>query len=306
MDGSAPQLSDKDVDLMARTMLSEAGPNASAAEQAAIAHTILNRVGAPDYAPTVSGVVRQKGQFEPWSLPRQGPGSENHPSKWDVKSAAYQTAATIARGAASGSIEDPTGGADHFLQPETVQQRVKAGKMAWPSWASGDGQRIGQHTFYTPQQPRDLQPDAVSKLKVADEAAEAEMAGVSQKAATQARMASDDEAADKELAALSPLPSKPPAAKGEAPVIGQTAVAENPLAAAAGKFYREHPYLAGGATALAAAPLIAMLPEEALAVGGGMAAKGLWNLVKGGMKAGAHGAGLGAELELMRMLGFFK
>lgn len=146
-------LSAKDQDLITRTILSEAGPNASASEQAAIAHTILNRVGKSDYAPTVGGVIRQKGAFTPWSLPRQGQGSENHPLRWDAKSPAYQTAATIASGAARGEIDDPTGGADHYLAPEEQARQVKAGKATWPSWAQGPGQRIGQHAFYKPSAP---------------------------------------------------------------------------------------------------------------------------------------------------------
>lgn len=316
-------LSAKDLDLMTRTILSEAGPNASAAEQAAIAHVILNRVGNPDYAPTVSGVVRQKGQFEPWSLPRQGPGSDNHPSKWDAKSAAYQTASAIAQGAASGAIDDPTEGADHFLQPETVQQRVKAGKMAWPSWAQdGQGQRIGQHAFYKPQ--GDDSADRAAILKAYQEKPPGTVpAAATGTSGSSGASAQDDAERQSILAAY----NEPQLTPNERVAAGQEEVAAAPLKPApeppvtiAGiplpstadvwDWAKKNPELAGAGAAGAIGLGALMLPEGAVAAGAGLlppTARALWSLLRPALKTGAAigGGALGYEYareDLMRDL----
>ena len=44
-------------------------------------------------------------------------------------------------------IPDPTAGATHFLNPTIVRKR-RGGSL--PEWARGEGQPIGQHTFYAP------------------------------------------------------------------------------------------------------------------------------------------------------------
>ena len=51
--------------------------------------------------------------------------------------------------AAVGQVPDPTGGATHFLNPTIVRER-RGGSL--PSWAQGEGQPIGNHTFYRPDE----------------------------------------------------------------------------------------------------------------------------------------------------------
>ena len=59
----------------------------------------------------------------------------------------YQAAARIADAVLTGEMPDPTAGATHFLNPTIVRQR-RGGSL--PSWARGEGQPIGRHTFYLP------------------------------------------------------------------------------------------------------------------------------------------------------------
>jgi hypothetical protein len=48
----------------------------------------------------------------------------------------------------NGATPDPTAGATHFLNPEIVRGR-RGGSL--PAWARGEGQPIGNHTFYSPE-----------------------------------------------------------------------------------------------------------------------------------------------------------
>ena len=61
----------------------------------------------------------------------------------------YQNAAQIADAVLSGQLPDPTTGATHFLNPTVVRKRP-GGSL--PSWARGEGQPIGRHTFYSPNE----------------------------------------------------------------------------------------------------------------------------------------------------------
>ena len=57
----------------------------------------------------------------------------------------YRNAAQIADAVLTGQMSDPTAGATYFLNPAVVRQR-RGGSL--PSWAQGEGQSIGRHTFY--------------------------------------------------------------------------------------------------------------------------------------------------------------
>src|ERR1700733_12379855 len=83
-----PDLSSQDRDLVARTILSEAG-NDGTPGMAAVAHVIKNRAESGNYGDTPTDVVLQRKQFEPWSRPRSDP---NHPSRWSTKSDDYRRA----------------------------------------------------------------------------------------------------------------------------------------------------------------------------------------------------------------------
>jgi len=139
-DSEAVPLSDRELDLMARTIYGEAsGKNPRG--QAAVGHVILNRTAAEGYPGDVAGVVLQRSQFEPWStraaelmsLPRN--------------SQAYRDARQTAEDVAAGLVPDFTGGATHFVAP--VAQRQLGRQM--PKWAQGEPlANEGGHLFYAP------------------------------------------------------------------------------------------------------------------------------------------------------------
>ena len=80
-------------------------------------------------------------QFEPWMTRRR------EMEKFAPDDSRYQSAARIADAVLSGEMPDPTAGATHFLNLTIVRQR-RGGSL--PSWARGEGQAIGRHTFYLP------------------------------------------------------------------------------------------------------------------------------------------------------------
>lgn len=144
-------LSPDDRDLITRTVIGEAGHEPDDG-QAAVAHVVLNRMRAGRYGGTdAPGVVLARGQFEPWST------RARELLSYDPDSPIYRKAAGIVDGAASGDISDPTGGATHFLNPDTVRTR-RGGTL--PAWASGPGLPIGNHTFYSPDDPSWTPPAA--------------------------------------------------------------------------------------------------------------------------------------------------
>lgn len=148
-------LSPQELDLLTRTIIGEAS-NQPDEGQAGVAYSILNRLKAGSFGNTAADVILAPKQYEPWttrsrellSIPRESP--------------AYQRAYGIAQGAVSGEIPDPTDGATHFLQEETVRQR-RGGSL--PSWAQGQGLKIGDHTFFNPDQGRAM---AMNKEEVPD------------------------------------------------------------------------------------------------------------------------------------------
>lgn len=133
-------LTPKDKDLIVRTIIGEAG-NQPDEGQAAVAHVILNRLNSGKYGNNAAGVVLAPRQFETWDVRPQELATIPRTSK------IYQKVGAIVDGAANGEIEDPTGGATHFLQEETVRDR-RGGSL--PNWAQGKGLKIGAHTFFNP------------------------------------------------------------------------------------------------------------------------------------------------------------
>jgi hypothetical protein len=130
----------EDRDYLIRTIAFEAGEEPDEGK-AAVAHVVLNRTKSGRWGDTIKDVVTRPWQFEPWMTRRKEIGrlSPNDPR--------YQDAARIADAVLSGQMPDPTAGATHFLNPTIVRQR-RGGSL--PSWAQGEGQPIGQHTFYAP------------------------------------------------------------------------------------------------------------------------------------------------------------
>lgn len=134
--GSAPSgamtVSPQDRDLWIRTVIGEAGSDASAP---GVANVIANRVKTTGQPP--SQVVLAPGQFEPWATRR------SELMGYGTTSPAYQQAAKIVDGVISGQTPDPTGGATQFYAPIA---QAAAGRRP-PAWDNGSGIRIGAHVF---------------------------------------------------------------------------------------------------------------------------------------------------------------
>jgi Cell Wall Hydrolase len=132
----ASDLSDSDLDLIARTMI---GEEASPEGRAAVGHVILNRVNSGDFPSSVQGVVTQPNAFESWST--KGKQLAAVPRSSSDYQAAYQTAQDIA----SGKTPDQTNGSVNFLNP-TLQ--VALGRKI-PAWAQGEPSAvIGKQAYF--------------------------------------------------------------------------------------------------------------------------------------------------------------
>ena len=129
-------------DYLIRTIAFEA-PDEPDEGKAAVAHVILNRKRSGRWGDNIKDVVTRPWQFEPWMTRRK---EMKKLSPYDPR---YQNAARIADAVLTGQMPDPTAGATHFLNPTVVRQR-RDGSL--PSWARGEGQPIGRHTFYSPNE----------------------------------------------------------------------------------------------------------------------------------------------------------
>jgi cell wall hydrolase len=127
-------------DYLIRTIAFEA-TNESDEGKAAVAYVILNRKSSGRWGDNIKDVVTHPWQFEPWMTRR------TEMEKLSSDDPRYQDAARIADAVLTGQMPDPTAGATHFLDPTIVRQR-RGGSL--PSWARGEGQPIGRHTFYSP------------------------------------------------------------------------------------------------------------------------------------------------------------
>jgi len=127
-------------DYLIRTIAFEASEEPDEGK-AAVAYVILNRKRSGRWGDNIKDVVTHPWQFEPWMTRRKQMVSL---SPGDPR---YRDAARIADAVLSGEIPDPTAGATHFLNPTIVRKR-RGGSL--PEWARGEGQPIGQHTFYAP------------------------------------------------------------------------------------------------------------------------------------------------------------
>ena len=132
----------KERDYLIRTIAFEAADESDEGK-AAVAHVILNRMRSGRWGDDIKDVVTRPWQFEPWMTRR----TEMVRLSFDDRR--YQDAARIADAVLTGQMSDPTAGATHFLNPTVVRQR-RGGSL--PSWARGEGQPIGRHTFYYPNE----------------------------------------------------------------------------------------------------------------------------------------------------------
>lgn len=141
-DSSGPAVSPASRDLAIRTIYGEAGDQPDIGK-AAVAAVISNRAASGRYGGSdVAKVVTAPNQFEPW----QRPDARQRMMALTPDSPDYQKIAAIFDGVIKGDIEDPTNGATHFYSPGA---QAALGRKP-PSWAQGEGQQIGGHMFYAP------------------------------------------------------------------------------------------------------------------------------------------------------------
>ena len=146
-----PNYNAEDRNYLIRTIAFEASDESDEGK-AAVAHVILNRTKSGRWGDSIKDVVTHPWQFEPWMTRRE------EMEKLSPNAPRYQNAARIADAVLSGQMSDPTAGATHFLNPTVVRQR-RGGSL--PSWARGEGQPIGRHTFYSPNEGADALERAI-------------------------------------------------------------------------------------------------------------------------------------------------
>lgn len=133
-------------DLLIRTVIGEAGGQPPEG-QAAVAHVILNRLNSKKFGDNLTNVVFQPNAFEPWStragelvrIPRNGEQ--------------YKSVGELVDAISKGDVPDPTKGATHFMNEKIVRER-NAGRVP-QKWAQGPGLKIGDHTFFAPEDKKD-------------------------------------------------------------------------------------------------------------------------------------------------------
>jgi hypothetical protein len=144
-----------DVDIMVRTVIGESAKE-SIRGQAAVSWVILTRaaknvswyggnrvsnVALHKSSVRIGNKIKTTWQFEPWMNRRD--------YLWTIPrySKLYLETRRLVLSCLDGDILNPTDDATHFLEPSIVISRV--GKL--PSWASGNGERIGNHVFFRPK-----------------------------------------------------------------------------------------------------------------------------------------------------------
>ena len=107
-----------------------------------VAHVIKNRVNAGGYGEGIQGVVLRPRQFEPWTTRR------DELMGYDENTPGWKEAAEIVDGVMSGQIPDPTNGATHFANINTVRERGdKAGRPGGWIDKMENVSQYGRHTF---------------------------------------------------------------------------------------------------------------------------------------------------------------
>ena len=131
--------------------------------QAAVAHTIFNRLSAGGYGNSITDIVKAPAagvnpalgyhEFSPWNT---GGASEGQPAAQNLspKNPGYATIGSIVDKAWNGLIPDPTGGATHYYGPMpgggqpkwapplAAQNKVKIGNQTFVGGGSGPGQSL--------------------------------------------------------------------------------------------------------------------------------------------------------------------
>ncbi len=137
-------LSSHERDLIARTMVAEAG-NEGDQGLAGVAAVIRNRATGndPDFPRDVTGVIHQRNAITAWSNPR----GRNNPNDFRSDDPQLQHAGQIADQVFSNDIPDPTGGATYYANVPLTKQLY--GKTP-PFFNYPQTAQIGGHTFFSP------------------------------------------------------------------------------------------------------------------------------------------------------------
>ena len=168
--GAPITLSAADEDAICRVAIAEAAREPLAG-RAAVIEVILNRVER-GFAGDVQGVVSQRAAFEP--VLRAGDDWRALPAPTAAQWTECTTILALHNG---GYLLDPSGGGDHFQNPQTVAQREKAGTVR-PGTTNFGGMPVravvGHHTFYASGRVADAPRDgkAVSGRPVGEQRVE--------------------------------------------------------------------------------------------------------------------------------------
>lgn len=132
-------------DLAIRTILGEAG-NQGDEGQAAVAHVLRNRLNSGAYGDKLEDVILAPKQFSVWN---SGDRAGDYARGVNPNSEQYRKAGDIFDAVQRGEIEDPTKGATHYANVNTVLQQRGGNLQPWLAnmLNQPDTIQIGAHTF---------------------------------------------------------------------------------------------------------------------------------------------------------------
>ncbi len=116
------RLTERDIDVAARTILGEAVGEGEEGMRA-VAHVIMNRALDSDFPDALADVSQERLQFSTWNALRGLPGGNRIAMDRLFTPEQYQLAREIVERAAARLDEDPTGGALFFHVPAHGAQR---------------------------------------------------------------------------------------------------------------------------------------------------------------------------------------
>lgn len=135
--GESYSLTDTDIDIMARTIATEAGGE-SLKGQIGVGYVILNRTLSKwQGKDTVTEIIKSPYQFSVWNK-----NSKVDPRAIKPEDDSYRTALKVIEGITSSKYKDPTGGASYYWNPNVAKRK------SWMSPAEAENKlTIGKHTF---------------------------------------------------------------------------------------------------------------------------------------------------------------
>ena len=135
--GESYSLTDTDIDIMARTIATEAGGE-SLKGQIGVGYVILNRTLSKwQGKDTVTEIIKSPYQFSVWNK-----NSKVDPRAIKPEDDSYRTALKVIEGITSSKYKDPTGGASYYWNPNVAERK------SWMSPAEKENKlTIGKHTF---------------------------------------------------------------------------------------------------------------------------------------------------------------